>query len=170
MSQFRGDSNNRTPRRKFFGDKFDIVECICVLAIPIGSFLMTSAIVGMPLFFGVLAIVFSAFESRSYKERTYAELKSEKDEYLIWGAAGSLCVALLDPQKISFLKNDEYMVNLVIAAFYILSLMAIHYRRLSAELYRREEEKTSVIIMSKNRPYTVTSMPNAEEPHDSDKQ
>ena len=76
MSQLCGDFKNRIRSCKWFVDKFDRAEWFCVGAIPIVIILMTAItcwpkileylkIGGMPLFFVVLAIVFSMTATHS---------------------------------------------------------------------------------------------------------
>ena len=92
-------------------------------------------------------------------------LKAEKDEYLIFGAIGSLGLALLEKNNISFLQNEKNFINVMVVAFYLLLLIAIHYRHLSTEVYRREKatRQNDIIIMSRDRTYTVTSIPPEDE-------
>lgn len=72
-------------------------------------------------------------------DKSCENLHAEKDEFLIWGAAGSLALVLIKERNC--LIDSKSWISIIVLSFYLLLLIGIHYRRLSTEIYRREEAK-----------------------------
>lgn len=140
-------------KKNIKGQSFDLIEKFCIFAIPIvvlitrllrniGSNLICFTLPIkelLPVLISFVISLFYYFASPSIQNKSDANLKGEKDEYLIWGAIGSLALTLVKEANCIF--NNSFGISIIFASFHLLLLIAIHYRRLSSEIYRREEIK-----------------------------
>lgn len=87
----------------------------------------------------IIAYIFYSAQ-QDYDQIPYADLRAERDEYTIFGGILSLFAAFSKLQDIilKVIPAEYLLLGLGVLA-YMLLLIGVHYRRLSAAMYRHEE-------------------------------